>query len=249
MRHLIRQFPSLDRLAAAAAELVVQVTRDGVRDRGRAMIALAGGSTPRTLYQRLAEDETLRAAMPWSDLHVFWGDERHVPPSHADSNYGMARRELLDRVPVPAGRIHRVRAEWPDAEAAASDYEATIRQVFDVERGVVPVFDLILLGMGTDGHTASIFPGSPALHEPLRLVMAPFVETLGECRITLTARVLNRATSVIVLVGGSEKASVLRAVLEGPDDRSVLPAQLLRDSAGHVEWFVDEDAAARLSGR
>jgi 6-phosphogluconolactonase len=247
MNFIVRRFPSLERLAGAAAERMAQVARDAVRDRSRAMVALAGGSTPKSLYQRLAEDEKIRDSVPWADIRLFWGDERHVAPSHADSNYGMAKRWLLDRVPVAADRIHRIMAELPDADAAAWDYEATLREQFDANAGTLPAFDLILLGMGPDGHTASIFPESPVIHEPVRLVAAPWVEKLGSYRITLSPRVLNAARSVVVLVSGAEKASALRTVIEGPDDRDHVPAQLLRDSAGLVEWFADEDAAARLT--
>ncbi len=246
---VIRRFPSLEKLTAAASERVVQVARDAAHKRDRAMIALSGGSTPKSLYERLTEDSTIRASMPWAALHVFWGDERHVPPSHPDSNYGMAFRALIDRVPIPPDHIHRIQGEWPDAEAAAADYQVTLRHVFGLDPGVVPAFDLILLGLGPEGHTASIFPGSPAIREPLRLVMAPWVEKLRHHRITFTSRVLNAASTVIVLAAGEEKAAAVKAALEGPEDRDGVPAQLLRDSAGSVEWFLDEAAAARLIGR
>ncbi len=243
----IRRFETLEELARSAAASIVRVAAEAASRRGRCMIGLAGGSTPRPVYMLLAEAGPLRTAMPWPELHLFWGDERHVAPTDAESNYGMARATFLDRVPVVEAHVHRVRAEWPDAERVASDYEATIREVFGLKPGQVPVFDLILLGMGPDGHTASIFPGSPGVRDESRLVIAPWVEKFQAHRITMTGRVLVVARHLMVLAAGGEKAAALQAVLEGPDDRDRLPAQILRDCAGSVDWFVDGAAAARLT--
>ena len=246
MNQVIRRFATLDALASAAAESVVRAASEAVQQRGRCTMALAGGSTPRPLYQLLADEGRLREAMPWLYLHIFWGDERHVAPTHPDSNYAMARAALLDRVPLVVENVHRIRAEWQDADRVAADYEATLRLAFGLQPGQVPAFDLILLGMGSEGHTASIFPGSPAILD-VGLVAAPWVEKLEAHRITLTGRVLAAARSVMVLVSGPEKAPALRAVLEGPDDRDRFPAQLLRECAGEVQWLIDEAASAQLS--
>jgi 6-phosphogluconolactonase len=208
------------------------------------MVALAGGSTPRELYRLLAADHAVRETVSWRDVHVFWGDERHVPPAHDESNFRMAREALLDHVPVPSRQVHRIEAEDPDAGRAAAAYELALRTAFGLEKGEWPAFDLVLLGMGADGHTASLFPGSEATRERERLIVAPFVERLGAHRITMTPPVLTHARDVAVLVAGSEKAQTLREVLEGPPVPDRLPIQCLRDSTGAVTWLVDAAAAS-----
>lgn len=208
-------------------------------------LALAGGSTPRGLYERLATPE-VASQLPWDCMHVFWGDERHVPPDHPESNYRMAYEALLSKVPVPSHQIHRIRGELPNPAEAAARYERELRDAFAVSSDV-PRFDLILLGMGEDGHTASLFPGSQVIHETTKLVAAPWVERLHAYRITLTPVVLNAARHVWFLVCGEAKARALEAVLEGPYDPETYPAQLVRPRDGHVMWFVDASAAARLT--
>ncbi len=234
-------------LARSAAETVVRLARESVERRGRFVIALSGGSTPERLYRMLAGEPKFRDAVPWSGVHVCWGDERHVPPAHRDSNYRMAREALLDHVPIPAAQIHRIASECADPESAASAYEVTLRGVFDLGEGERPSFDLLLLGMGADGHTASLFPGSPALRERTRLVVAPWVETLDAFRITLSMPVLTSAACTLVLVAGQEKAAALRDVFEGPHLPERLPIQGLRDARGIVMWLADRAAASALT--
>jgi 6-phosphogluconolactonase len=180
-------------------------------------------------------------------VHIFFSDERHVPPDDASSNYRMARETLLSRVPIPEGNVERIRSEWPPEEAAR-DYEGRIREVFGLARGDLPRFDLILLGMGADGHTASLFPGSTALHETESLVAAPRVDKLVSHRFTLTPVTINRAASVIFLVSGEEKAEALRNVLEGVHDPDRLPAQIVNPVDGDLLWLIDS-AAGRLLSR
>ena len=207
-------------------------------------MALAGGTTPNALYERLATD--YRDAVPWHAIHFFWGDERHVPPAHPDSNFRAAYEAMLSRVPVPEAHIHRIHAELPDAATAALEYERTLRREFAVDEAALPVFDLVLLGLGPDGHTASLFPGSAALRQTERLVLAPWIEKAQSYRITLSLPVLNHALLVAFLVSGASKAEVVRAVLEGPDQPDAVPARAVHPSGGRLLWLVDRAAAAQL---
>ncbi|HYL79732.1 MAG TPA: 6-phosphogluconolactonase, partial [Candidatus Acidoferrum sp.] len=211
-------------------------------------VALSGGSTPKALFRLLAGegDGSFRGRVPWNRAQVFWGDERHVPPDHPDSNYRMTYDTLLSRVPVPPENIHRIRTEDPDADKVAESYERTLRSVFRLAEGQLPRFDLVLLGMGPDGHTASLFPGTPALHERKRLVVGQWVEKLQTHRITLTPPVLNNAALVVFLVSGAEKAETLRAVLLGEYQPERFPAQLVRPTGGRLLWLVDRAAARGL---
>jgi 6-phosphogluconolactonase len=184
--------------------------------------------------------------MEWSRVHVFWGDDRHVPPDHPDSNFGMAMDTLLSKVPIPAGNVHRMRTEKPDAERVAEEYAWTLRSAFGIEEGEWPRFDLVLMGLGANGHTASLFPGSDAVRERSRLVIAPWVSELGVHRITLTPPVLNRAALALFVVSGEEKAEALRAVLEGDYQPDRFPAQIVRPAAGRLLWLVDRAAARCL---
>jgi len=237
------------RVAQRALDLFVSASRESLTETGRFSVALAGGSTPRALYELLAESDGAPIGGPgdWARIHLFWGDERHVPPDHPDSNYRMAREALLSKVPIPEGNVHRIRAELADASQAAEEYEADLRRFFALSAGALPRFDLILLGMGPDGHTASLFPGTSVLGEIERLIAAPWVEKFRTHRITLTPPVLNAAARVIFLVAGGEKAETLRAVLEGPRDPQRLPAQFVRPHRGELIWLVDRAAARLLS--
>jgi 6-phosphogluconolactonase len=237
----VRVFDGVSELMRATAEEIALAARQAVDDHGRFSWALAGGSTPRTVYQLLASD-FYRERMPWSAIHFFWGDERHVPPDHPDSNFRMAREAMLDYVPVPPENVHRIPAEEPDAQRAATEYEATLRSFFSLSPGAWPRFDLILLGLGKDGHTASLFPGGDAVRERERLVVAPWVEAQKTFRITLTPPVLNQARRAMFLVSGEEKAEALHAVLEGAREPERYPAQIVE---GNRLWMVDR-AAARL---
>ena len=212
--------------------------------RGACRIALAGGSTPKGLYALLAEDARRREQVPWEALDIFWGDERHVPGDHPDSNYRMAYEAMLSRVPIPSARIHRVPTGEGDAAAVAAAYEAEIRRVFAAPTGV-PRFDLILLGLGSDGHTASLFPGTAALAERQRLVVANHVEKLGADRITFTLPLIDAARVVVFVVAGRDKAHAVRGVLQPEPAGTPLPAALVRPESGSLLWLMDAAAAAR----
>lgn len=241
-------------LAREAAARFESAAGDAVRARGRFAVALAGGTTPRGLYALLAGggDPPFRERVPWGATHVFFGDERAVPPDHPDSNYRMASETLLSRVPIPAENVRRIPAERPDPRAAAEEYERTIRAFFAPPPGVTPRFDLVLLGLGTDGHTASLFPGGAAIRETTRLVAAERTGRSDTWRITLTLPILNASACVMFLVSGGAKAAALRAVLRGPEHAAESaaeaepPARLVRPGDGRLIFLADP-AAARLS--
>ena len=239
-----------EQLSWAAAEEFVRQAGDAVRARGVFTVALSGGSTPKSLYTLLAResDASSRAQVPWDKMHVFWGDERHVPPDHPESNYRMAYEAMLAKLPLPAANVHRIKTENPDAGEAADEYEQELRTFFRLAPTQLPRFDLVLLGMGPDGHTASLFPGTGAVHEQTRLVAAPWVEPFQTYRVTLTPPVLNNAACVIFLVSGEDKAETLRTVLEGDYQPDRFPAQTIRPTQGRLLWLVDR-AAARLLQR
>jgi 6-phosphogluconolactonase len=238
--------PDLESLYRKAAVRFSRLVRQAVEQKGVFSVALAGGSTPRGLYALLADDPELRAALPWTQMHFFWGDERHVPPDHPDSNYRMVWDVLLSKVPVPPENVHRIRAEGPNADAAARDYERVLREFFGLSGSEFPRLDLAFLGLGTDGHTASLFPGTPALEGRRRLVVANRVERVASYRITLTVPVFNNASCVAFLVAGKGKAQVLRDVLHGSHDPRRLPAQLITPIQGRLVWMVDAEAAQQL---
>lgn len=236
-------------VSAAAAGEFVNLAGEAVARRGRFTVALSGGSTPRRLYQLLAE-MPYRTQVAWDRVEFFWGDERAVPPDHPDSNYGLAAAALLTKLDLPPERIHRIHAERAERDAAARDYEEEIARVFEVPaKPAPPAFDLILLGMGADGHTASLFPGSDGLRERQRWVVSHLIPKLGAERITLTTPILNRAREIRMLVAGEDKANTLRAVLEGPRDPERLPAQLVQPDGGCLIWLADQAAASQLTTR
>jgi 6-phosphogluconolactonase len=243
----LRRLSSISDLHAAAASMFADEASRAIADRGVFNVALSGGSTPRAVFSLLANDPTLRSQVEWKQVRFFWGDERHVPPNHPDSNYRMVREAMLDRLPIDPDRVYRIKGEDPDAARAAADYETTLRTVFDPKAEELPHFDLILLGMGPDGHTASLFPGTEAVRETRRLVVANHVTTLNTDRITLTAPVLNAGSTVLFLVTGENKAPALRDVLEGPYDPDRLPSQLVRPRRGRLIWLVDPPAARLLA--
>jgi 6-phosphogluconolactonase len=246
-RPIIRTFADAEAVSRAGAEEFVRCAGEAVADRGQFTVALSGGNTPQRLYQLLAEDP-FRSQVRWERVQVFWGDERSVPPDHRDSNYRMAREALLTRVPIPPDHVHRMEAERPDRDAAARAYQEAIARVFGVRPdGDPPAFDLVLLGMGPDAHTASLFPHTAALNEDTRWVVVNHVPKFATDRLTLTAPVINRAREVLFLVAGPDKAGPLREVLEGPPDPQRLPSQLVRPAEGTLFWFVDRQAAAQLT--
>ncbi len=231
---------------AAAAEFYLQAI-SAVGNAGVFRVALSGGSTPRGLYELLASDPTWRTHIPWYRTHVFWGDERHVPPDHTDSNFRSANDGFLASVPMPQANIHRVHGEMPDAAEAAADYERELGDQFRLAKGELPRFDLIVLGLGEDGHTASLFPGTRALWEKQHLVVSHRVDQVAGDRITLTAPVLNNAACIMFMVSGVHKARALAATLEGPHEPDHWPAQMIKPTRGRLIWLLDRAAAQGLS--
>ena len=230
-------------LTLEALRMLVRIADESVRERDRFSVAISGGSTPRPLYRKLAE-EPWRSEMPWEHTHIFWVDERCVPARDPASNYGAARADFLDRIPTPSRHIHPMPGDL-DPEEGAEGYEAGLIRFFGLRQGELPVFDLMLLGIGRDGHTASLFPGQPSLDEKERLVISvtggdPFLP-----RLTLTCPVMNHARHAIFLVSGEGKADIMRAVLENRDQ--TLPAQRIQPKHGDLTWFLDRDAACMLS--
>ena len=225
------------------AEEFVRIAKHSFEDRGGFNVVLSGGSTPRGLFSLLAADEALRAQVPWRKTNFFWGDERHVPPDHPDSNFRMAKEVLLSKLAVDPKRIWRIKGEIENTETAAEEYERTLIGHFYLAEVQLPRFDLVLLGMGPDGHTASLFPGTKALHEQEHRVVSNWVGKFDSDRITMTARVLNNAANIVFLVSGDDKAPALKSVLEDPSEPEQLPAQLIRPVDGLLPWLADRQAA------
>jgi 6-phosphogluconolactonase len=239
--------PDSKALAARAAEQFTQVAEKAVSERGRARIAISGGSTPKAAFQLLADSsQPWRTRMPWEKLELFWVDERCVPPDQADSNYRMTREAMLDYVPLRPEQVHRMEGEL-DPQVAASRYESLLRNAFRLEGAESPRFDLVQLGMGPDGHTASLFPHTEAIHEMGRLAVANHVpQQKDSWRLTLTWPVINQASSIFFLIGGTDKAPVLKEVFTGPTDPERLPSQLIWPASGILTLILDQAAAALL---
>jgi 6-phosphogluconolactonase len=245
---IVRTFADAEAVSRAAADEFVRRAAEATAERGRFAVALSGGSTPQHLYQLLAEPP-YRGRVNWGHVEVFWGDERCVPPDHHDSNFRMANEAMLAKLPLRPGHVHRIEAERPDRDAAARDYQAAIARAFGVDpAGAPPAFDLILLGMGPDGHTASLFPETAALEETARWVVVNYVPKFAADRITMTYPILDRAHELLFLVAGADKAERLAEVLEGSPDPRRLPSQRVRPLNGRQLWYVDRAAAARLIG-
>ena len=260
-----------EHLTQLAAERFTQLVDAAVADRGVAFVSLTGGNTPRRLYSVLADvAHPWRSRVPWQSVHLFWGDERHVPPDHPDSNYGMAKETLIDHIPIPPSQVHRIRGEFPDAQEAAADYERTLTAVVsaDVVSGfsrtdavgsadVVSAFrrtffDVMLLGLGEDAHIASIFPGSDLLRDVARpfqgrRVAAVWAPHLDAWRITLTPAAILDSRAIVMLVAGEKKAVAVQRALAAPLDVTNVPAQLLRAADDRVEWLLDRAAASALA--
>jgi len=233
-------------LADRAARHFTEQIESAVAARGVARVAISGGSTPKAAFQRMAAPALpWRERIPWQALELFWVDERAVPPDHAESNYRMTREALLDQVSIPASHIHRIEGEL-EPEAAADCYESDLRNSFRLEGAEMPRFDLIALGMGDDGHTASIFPHTAAIYELGRLAVANYVPQKESWRITLTWPVINQARSIFFLLGGAEKAERVREVFLGPRDVERLPSQLICPAGGILNLILDQAAAAYL---
>lgn len=230
-------------LGAAAARIFAAQATLAIRRNGRFAVALSGGSTPKALFSQLVDYG--QSGLDWSRIHFFWGDERCVPPLDAASNFRMAKEELIDHVSIPTANVHRIHGEDPPA-TAARDYEASLGRFFSLVPGECPRFDLIVLGLGEEGHTASLFPGAQALDETTRAVVATVVPGLPSNRITLTLRAINSATFVLVLVSGTKKSAIVRAVLTNPSHPSTLPMQGIHPIQGQLTWLLDAPAAVQI---
>jgi 6-phosphogluconolactonase len=233
--------PGTQALDEANAEMIVQAAADAIAARGRFTIALSGGSTPKPLYALMASDPW-RNRIDWSKTHFFWGDERWVPSTSTQSNYKLANDAWLAKIPVPQENLHRMQTDRGEPEEAAEEYENHIRNFF----GKDPQFDFNLLGIGTNGHTASLFPGRPTLQIRDRLVVADNIPEVHMWRITFTVPLINNSREIVFLVAGADKAHVLKEVLRGPHEPERLPSQLIRANHGSLIWLMDEPAAAEL---
>ena len=240
-------FPDGGALTRRAAEEFVNSVIQAVAQKGSFTVALAGGSTPKALYSQLADEPALRSQIPWDKLHFFFGDERHVAPDSAESNFLMANETLFSKGLVKPEQITRIKGEYADTEKAALEYEQALRAYFRLKDGEYPRFDLVLLGMGDEGHTLSLFPGTKALHATNRIVVRNWVGKLYTERITLTAPAANQASRAIFMVTRADKARALKAVLEGPYEPEQLPAQLIQPASGKLLWLVDQAAGSMLA--
>ncbi len=241
----VKVFPTLQELSWAAAHRLENLARFGsIGGKKTFALALSGGNTPRLLCQILSS-ETMAGRIRWDRVHIFQVDERTVPPDHPDSNYGMIREALLKHIAIPEKNVHRLPGEHPDRDEACRQYALDIGRTLKVPEHEWPRFDMVFLGMGPDGHTASLFPGTEALQEKALWVRPNFVEKMQTYRLTLTLPVLNAAADVVFLVAGADKAETLHQVLEGPPGE--FPAQLVQPINGQVNWFIDEWAAKKLS--
>jgi 6-phosphogluconolactonase len=234
-------------IARRAAELIVDAVTAAVRERGAFTISLAGGSTPKALYTLLATDPGFNSRMPWDKTQFFFGDERHVPPDDPDSNFRMASESMLSKVSLKPEQVYRIKGEYEDTEKAALEYEQTLRSYFKVSPGQLPRFDVVLLGMGDEGHTLSLFPGTKALHDNGRLVMSNWIGKLYTQRVTITAPVANNSGLAVFMITKADKALALKGVLEGPFEPEQLPSQLIQPKNGKLLWLLDTTAASKLA--
>jgi 6-phosphogluconolactonase len=239
-------YPDTNTLSHEAAQYIVRVAQESIVTHGRFTLALSGGNTPKKLYGLLASEPYV-SQIDWNLVEIFWSDERCVPPDSPDSNYHMAQEVLLSKVPIPANQIHRTPADEADRDAASETYAQEMRNVFGTNG--IPKFDLIQLGMGPEGHTASLFPHQASLHEQQRLVMPVSVPKPPPARLTFTPPVLNAATHILFLVTGTDKEEAVQAVLEGDHQPDEYPAQIVQPSQGEVTWMLDTAAAAALKKR
>jgi 6-phosphogluconolactonase len=244
-RRHVEVYADLDEVAHAAAELFVELCQPITSGDSTFNVALSGGSTPRALHTLLASSP-YRDQVDWSKVQFYWGDERFVPPDDAESNYRMARETLLSSLSLDASQVHRFQTELGDPDAAAAQYEEELRRQFHLKAGELPQFDLVFLGMGPDGHTASLFPRTAGLQVTDRLAIANYVPKLEAYRLTLTTPVINHAAVVAFLVVGSEKAQTVARVLQGASNPEELPSQLISPVDGDLYWILDQAAAAEL---
>ena len=238
----VRVLASDEELFRASAEKFCEIGTQAIREHGRYTVALSGGSTPKGLHHELAT--TFAKELPWERVFFFWGDERHVPPDFPESNFRMAKETLLSKLPIPADHISRMRGELPDANQAAALYEQWLREFFHPAAGQVPQIDFILLGIGPEGHTASLFPDTKALEENQHLVVGNYVAVHSTWRITCTYPLLNNGANVMFLVDGASKADIVRTALKDPSAN--LPCQGVKPVSGNLMWYLDEAAGAKL---
>jgi 6-phosphogluconolactonase len=243
---IYRVFDDAEGLAAASAAAIAESAERAIANRGMARIAISGGSTPKRTFQMLADaGHPFRSRIDWERLHVFWADERCVPPDNPKSNFHNAWQDLLSKVPIPQQNICRIEGELPADEAAAR-YESSLRNRFRLEGAELPQFDFIMLGLGTNGHTASLFPYSEALDSLMHLAVSAHVDDVSPWRVSLTWPVINHASQVVFQVQDASKADVLHQVLQGPYQPEVLPSQLIRPQNGELTFLLDRAAAAKL---
>jgi 6-phosphogluconolactonase len=240
-------FPDTASLTKRAADEFVKSVNEAIAEKGSFTVALAGGSTPKALYSLLTEDPAYSSKIAWQKMHFFFGDERHAPPDNSESNFHMANHTLFSKGLVKPEQITRIRGEYADTEKAALEYEQALRAYFKLRDGEYPRFDLVLLGMGEEGHTLSLFPGTKALHATNRVVVRNWIGKLYTERITLTVPAANQAKRVIFSVTRDDKALALKAVLEGPYEPEQLPAQFIQPVNGSLLWLVDQAAGSKLS--
>jgi 6-phosphogluconolactonase len=245
----VRILPDPVAVARLAAEEFVKAAREAIEEKGSFAVALSGGSTPKALYGLLVNDPGLRVQMPWDKTHLFFGDERNVGPDHPDSNFRMATEAMISKSPLKPEQVCRIKGEYQDTEKAAKEYEQVLHEHFHLADGQFPRFDLVLLGMGNEGHCASLFPGTKALHETRRLAVRNWVGKLYTERITLTAPTINHAARILFLVTGPDKTLALKGVLEGPIEPDQLPSQMIHPENGELLWLVDNVAGSMLSIR
>jgi 6-phosphogluconolactonase len=243
----IRIFKDSAAIARRAAEIFLETAQSAVDRSGIFSVALAGGSTPKLLYSLLATDPGFSSRLPWDKMQLFFGDERHVGPDDPQSNFKMASDTMISKAPLKSEQVHRMKGEYPDTEQAAREYEQVLSAQFQLKDGQLPRFNLVLVGMGDEGHCLSLFPGTRALHAEGRTVVRNWVGKLYADRITITAPAANNAAMILFTVTGKEKALALKAVLEGPYEPDQLPSQLLQPTNGKLLWFVDEAAGNMLS--
>jgi 6-phosphogluconolactonase len=234
-------------VAQRAANEFVQAATLAVREKNSFTVVLAGGSTPKALYALLAEDPLLRSQVPWDKIQWFFGDERHVAPDHPDSNFRMATEAMFSKAPVKPEQVTRIKGEYTDATQAALEYEKALQSSFKLKPGEMPRFDLLFAGMGNEGHTLSLFPGTKALHADSRIVSQNWIGKLFTERITLTAPAASNSAQIIFMVTGADKTMALKSVLEGPYEPEQLPAQLLLPKNGRLLWLVDSAAGSMLA--
>ena len=246
MDRTIQLFPDVVAIAEHAAGIFVNAAQQAVRERGIFRVAMAGGSTPKALHAVLVSGP-FRSELPFDKMQFFFGDERHVPPEHADSNYRMVNETFFSKTPVRPEQIFRIKCELEDTEKAALDYEQVLKNEFALKPHVLPRFDLMMLGMGNEGHTLSLFPGTTALRDNGRLVVRTWVGKLYTDRITCTAPVANNSAAVLFMIAGADKAPALKAVLEGPFEPEQLPSQLIQPANGKLIFLVDSAAGGMLS--